>query len=149
MNSFDHRRIRDTNADSNTSQLITCRQDSDRPKIGENFRRLELIEQGAMVVNDERIEWVGPESEISSQYPDRRFDTIAAKGGVVTPGLVDPHTHPIFAATREHEFYLRNAGKSYMEIAAAGGGIRNSVRKTRAASFDQLCQNAAGFSTRC
>ena len=129
-----------------TSQLVTCRQDSDRPKIGENFRRLELIEQGAMVVNDQRIEWVGPESEISSQYPDRRFDvTIAAKGGVVTPGLVDSHTHPIFAATREHEFYLRNAGKSYMEIAAAGGGIRNSVRKTRAASFDDLCQNAVRF----
>ena len=63
----------------------------------------------------------------------------------MTPGLIDPHTHPVFAATREKEFYMRNEGKSYMEIAQQGGGIRNSVRKLRAASADALYQNACRF----
>ncbi len=130
----------------NISQLVTCRHDGDSPKIGEDFGRLELFEKGAMVVEGERVAWVGPEAALGSSYSGRRFETtVDALGSVVTPGLVDPHTHPIFAATREHEFYLRNAGKSYMEIAEAGGGIRNSVRRTRAASFDHLCENAQRF----
>lgn len=130
----------------NCSQLITCHQEVTKPKTGEQLRHLELIENGAMVVNDDRIEWVGGESEVTSRYHDRNFDEIIdAEGGIVSPGLVDAHTHPIFAATREHEFYLRNAGRSYMEIAAAGGGIRNSVRKLRAASADDLYTNAVKY----
>ena len=58
-------------------------------------------------------------------------DLLNAQGCLLTPGLVDPHTHPAFAATRELEFEMRSQGKTYQEIAAAGGGIRNSVRKLR------------------
>jgi imidazolonepropionase len=57
---------------------------------------------------------------------------------LVTPGLVDPHTHPVFSGTREDEFEWRCTGKTYVEIAAAGGGIRSSVRKLRAATEDDL-----------
>ncbi len=130
----------------NISQLVTCHPDADGPLTGDALSRLACVDRGVMVVAGERIEWVGHEFDFLPRYNDARFDTtIDAHGAVVTPGLVDPHTHPVFAMTREHEFYLRNAGKSYMEIAAAGGGIRNSVRKTRAASFDDLCENAIRF----
>ncbi len=63
---------------------------------------------------------------------------------MVTPGLIDPHTHPIFASTREDEFEMRLQGKSYMEIAEAGGGIRRSVRDLRAASRQTLLDKAKG-----
>jgi imidazolonepropionase len=99
-----------------------------------------------MVIKDDRIEWVGAETELKSAYSGVEFDEVIDCGnGLVSPGLVDPHTHPVFAATREHEFYQRNAGISYMEIAEAGGGIRNSVRKLRAATADDLYHNALRF----
>jgi len=68
----------------------------------------------------------------------RDADFLDARGGLVTPGLIDAHTHPAFAATREVEFEMRSQGKSYQEIAAAGGGIRNSVRKLRQISQTEL-----------
>jgi len=62
------------------------------------------------------------------------------KGCWALPGFVDPHTHPIFYRTRQHEFVMRTQGKSYEEIAAAGGGIRNSVRAFREASDDEIAE---------
>lgn len=64
--------------------------------------------------------------------------TYDARGGVVTPGLIDPHTHPVFAGQRFEEFGLKAAGKTYLEIHKAGGGILSTVRATRAATFSQL-----------
>ncbi len=72
-------------------------------------------------------------------YTDKDF--LDVRGKLVTPGLIDPHTHPVFKATRELEFELRSQGKSYQEIAAAGGGIRNSVRQLRATSLSDLSQS--------
>ncbi|MEA3286724.1 MAG: imidazolonepropionase [Candidatus Marinimicrobia bacterium] len=72
----------------------------------------------------------------SKSYTDPDF--LDAKNKLVTPGLIDPHTHPAFAATRELEFEMRSQGKSYQEIAEAGGGIRNSVRKLRDISESEL-----------
>ena len=67
-----------------------------------------------------------------------KFEVLDAKGMSVLPGFIDSHAHPIFAALRNNEFEMRNAGKSYLEIAEAGGGIKNSVRKLRAMSEDDL-----------
>ncbi len=64
---------------------------------------------------------------------------------MVLPGFVDAHTHPVFAATRVDEFELRAAGATYEQIAAAGGGIRSTVRKTRAASEDELFEMARRY----
>jgi imidazolonepropionase len=69
-------------------------------------------------------------------------DSIDARGGAVVPGLIDSHTHLVFAGTRENEFVMRSRGMSYLEIANAGGGIANTVRATRAASEEALVELA-------
>lgn len=69
--------------------------------------------------------------------------TVDARGGVVTPGLVEPHAHPVFAGERSLEFALKAEGRSYLEIHNAGGGILSTVRSTRAAGFDELAARCA------
>src|SRR5262249_9229411 len=88
-----------------------------------------------MVVQDGRIAWVGPRSEFPKKCG---FEIVDAGRRVVMPGFVDAHTHPVFAGNRADEFEKRAEGATYQEIAAAGGGIRSTVRKTRAASEDDL-----------
>ncbi len=133
----------------NCSQLVTCTNEGHAPKTGVSLGKLELIEHGALVFEGETIKWVGNESDVAANFPEARFEeVIDANGLLVTPGLVDPHTHPVFAATREDEFYMRNAGKTYMEIAEAGGGIRNSARRLRQADEETLYQNGMRFLNR-
>jgi imidazolonepropionase len=92
--------------------------------------------RGAIVTRDGMIEWVGQEAELPAGLrPDR---TIELAGRWVTPGLVDCHTHLVFAGQRAAEFARRTAGTSYADIARAGGGILNTVGATRAASVEQL-----------
>lgn len=97
----------------------------------------------AIAVDGERIVWVGPDSAI----PPRDRAEAAAEwrvgGRVVTPGLVDCHTHLVFGGDRAGEWERRLAGASYEEIAEAGGGIRSTVTATRAASDDELLDGAA------
>jgi imidazolonepropionase len=71
-------------------------------------------------------------------YPLGRFARLDARGGTVTPGLVDPHTHLLFAGSREDELELRQRGAGYLEILAAGGGILSTVEATRAATAEEL-----------
>jgi imidazolonepropionase len=90
-----------------------------------------------------RILAVGPEAEVRARLAgeglgESVFDVLDAAGGTVTPGLVDPHTHLLFAGTREAEWRLRQEGAGYLEILAAGGGILSTVERTRAASADDL-----------
>jgi imidazolonepropionase len=101
------------------------------------MRELSVIEDGAVLVRDGLIVGVGASSDIAGKAgQDARV--IDAQGSVVMPGYVDAHTHPVFAGTREDEYELRAAGVTYQEIAARGGGILSSVRKTRAASEQEL-----------
>ncbi len=108
-----------------------------RPRVGVELRDLAIIENGAMLLEGDRIRQVGPRAEIE---PLIRSGTtvIDAKGRLVMPGFVDAHTHPVFAGNRANEFEQRASGATYAEIAAAGGGIRSTVRQTRAATEDQL-----------
>ena len=90
-----------------------------------------------------RILAVGPRADLerlleAEGYPLGRFARLDARGGAVTPGLVDPHTHLLFAGSRENELELRQRGAGYMEILAAGGGILSTVAATRAASAEAL-----------
>jgi imidazolonepropionase len=90
-----------------------------------------------------RILDVGPRDDVEAAierqgYSLARFARLDADGGIVTPGLVDPHTHLLFGGTREGELVLRQQGAGYLEILAAGGGILSTVTATRAASEEQL-----------
>jgi len=95
-----------------------------------------VFDRGAIVTRDSTIEWVGDEHEMpAGLHPDR---TIELAGRWLTPGLVDCHTHLVFAGQRAAEFARRTAGTSYADIAREGGGILSTVRATRAASEDEL-----------
>lgn len=119
----------------NVGQLVTLA-GSRAPRRGAEMRELAIVEGGAVGIEGERIVAVGPERELLDRCdPTRVFD---AEGGVLLPGFVDPHTHLLFAGSREAEFEQRLSGRSYTEIAAAGGGIRSSVRAFRAASDESL-----------
>lgn len=109
------------------------------PFSGPEQGRIGLIEDGAIAALDGEIVAVGPTEEILAKVqetPD--VVTIDARGKVLTPGLVDAHTHLVFAGTREREFELRAKGATYAEIMAAGGGIHSTVRATREASKAEL-----------
>ncbi|MBV8073751.1 MAG: imidazolonepropionase [Acidobacteriaceae bacterium] len=95
--------------------------------------QLSIIADGTLLVRDGVIEAVGRDITVGPEY--EIFD---AAGRVVMPGFVDAHTHPVFGGNRVDEFEMRARGAAYEEIAAAGGGIRSTVRKTRAASEDEL-----------
>jgi imidazolonepropionase len=103
--------------------------------------RAQVFERGALVVRDGRIEWVGPEAELPAGIRPQR--TVELAGRWVTPGLVDCHTHLVFAGQRAAEFARRTSGSSYAEIAREGGGILNTVRATRAAGEDELVAQSA------
>jgi imidazolonepropionase len=101
-----------------------------------------LIERGAVVTEDARIAWVGPESELPAMG-HAAVEEHDLGGALLTPGLVDAHTHLVYAGHRAHEFEMRLQGASYEDIAKAGGGIRSTVAATRAASEDALFALAA------
>ena len=92
-----------------------------------------LIPDAAVLVEGDRIAWVGPRREAPKEA--REHD---CGGLLATPGLIDCHTHIVYGGSRAHEFEQRLTGVSYAEIAAAGGGIASTVRATRAASEEEL-----------
>jgi len=97
--------------------------------------RYNIIENGAIAVDGQKIVWVGP-CEQAGEFNARQKTDL--EGGIVTPGLVDCHTHLVFGGDRSHEFEQRLNGVSYSEIAAAGGGILSTVRATRESSLEHL-----------
>jgi imidazolonepropionase len=101
----------------------------DRPGLG-------LIEDAAIAARDGRIAFVGAVAALPTGWD--AVEIISLDGRLVTPGLIDCHTHLVYAGSRAHEFELRLAGASYEEIARAGGGIISTVKATRAASEEEL-----------
>jgi len=115
------------------SQLLTL---AGGPRRGNAAGDLAIIENGAILLRDGRIVETGTSRALLEKYPNEsRLD---AAGKVVMPGLVDPHTHLVWAGDRAAEFEARLQGKTYMQIMAAGGGINATVSATRAASPDEL-----------
>lgn len=99
-----------------------------------------LIERGAVLTDGDRIHWVGAESDLVPGLPVGAEHRLG--GALVTPGLIDAHTHLVYGGDRAAEFELRLEGASYETIARAGGGIRSTVAATRAASDASLLQQA-------
>jgi len=121
----------------NISQLVTMA--GPVPRLGENMKELGLIENAGVAISADEVLYVGKSGEVEGQTTLAESCTVIDAGGaVVTPGLIDPHTHPVFARTREKEFEMRTLGKTYVEIAAAGGGIRSSVRDLRETPVDEI-----------
>jgi len=122
-------------------QLVTMQGPS--PRRGRQMSDIGLVTDAAVAVAGEEIWAVGKAEEVAREVePAENCVVISAENKVVTPGLIDPHTHPVFAQTRELEFEMRLAGRTYMEIAQAGGGIRASVRHLRESSDEALYARA-------
>ncbi len=101
-----------------------------------------LIDGGALAVDGERIAWVGPAAELSAAPQQLARTVHAGAGRLVTPGLVDCHTHVVYGGNRALDFDLRTQGMGYAQIAAAGGGIRSTVAHTRHLSAEELAAEA-------
>ena len=114
------------------SQLVTAEGAS--PKHGHAMRELKIVEKAAIAISAGVIVWTGKESE----WRGETEVTVEAGGRAVVPGLVDPHTHAVWAGDRLADFEARTSGSTYEEILAAGGGIRSTIRATAAASQDDL-----------
>src|SRR2546423_516157 len=119
----------------NSSQLITCAGPA-RARRGKEMSDIGILKNSAVAVSNGRIAMIGAASDLRNAYTDA--DIIDCKGGVLTPGLVDSHTHPMFGKARFEEHEQRAAGLDYMEIAQRGGGIHASVRDSRQRSEDEL-----------
>jgi len=127
----------------NARQLLTLSSDKKAPRRSREMEELGLIEDGAVAVSGKKIVAVGKTKDVLAKVKiDRKTKIINSEDKVVLPGFVDCHTHPIFGATREEEFELRVKGKTYEEIAKAGGGIRSSVRSLRELSKAELIELA-------
>jgi imidazolonepropionase len=117
------------------AQLICVASDS-LSRRGPEMGRLDVIPDGAVVISDGVIQWVGRTSDLPPIPPDA--EVLDASGKVVLPGFIDSHTHLIFAGSRENEFEQRLQGKTYEQIAAGGGGINATVQQVRRASKEEL-----------
>jgi imidazolonepropionase len=126
------------------SQLLTL---AGAPQRGEDLGRLSIIEDGAVLIQGGEIAAVGKSEDLLQRYPHE--EKLDASGKAVLPGLVDPHTHLVWAGDRAAEFEMRLQGKTYMEIMAAGGGIASTVNATRSADpaelYQQTHQRAQGL----
>jgi imidazolonepropionase len=127
----------------NCSQLVTLAGPA-RPRCGAEMRELAVIPDGAMLVREGRIERTGSRAEIE-RLVSGDTEVVDAGGRIVLPGFVDAHAHPVFAGTRADEFEERMQGTTYAEIASRGGGIRNTVRRTREASEEELLAAARRY----
>jgi len=132
--SYADERLRATLVVRNIGQLVTVAQ---RP-IADAMGRLGVIERGALAAADGTILWVGRADGLDAAVDTAGAANVDAGGQVVTPGLVDSHTHLIFAGDRAAEFHLRHQGVSYADLLAQGYGILATVRATRQADAATL-----------
>jgi len=127
----------------NCRQLVTLAGPA-RARTGAEMRELAIVTDGALLARDGRIARVGTRAEIERAITPGT-EVVDAGGRIVLPGFVDAHTHPVFAGNRADEFEERAAGATYAEIAACGGGIRSTVRRTREASEADLLAAARRY----
>lgn len=126
----------------NISQLVAV---PPGPVRGPAFSNPPVIDRAALVIEGEKIAWLGREAD----SPGGQFEHVLdAEGGTVVPGLIDCHTHAVFAGSREDEFVRKIQGASYLEILQAGGGIRSTMRSVRAASVDEIVEESLPRLTR-
>jgi imidazolonepropionase len=122
----------------NAGELVTLKGTSDKPRIKDEMSDLGIVRDGAVAAKDGRIVAVGTTSEVLGKL-EKGFETIDASGKLVTPGLIDPHVHLVFAGSREEELEaMAVKGVPYLEIKAKGGGMPTTLKKTGEASTEEL-----------
>ncbi|MFJ7650159.1 imidazolonepropionase [Lysinibacillus sp. NPDC097279] len=124
----------------NANEVITLKSEVQGPRIKEQMRAIAVIENGSVLLQENRIVAVGSYEQLAIDFPHlvEEADVIDATGKIVMPGLVDCHTHLVHGGTREQEFNMRLNGSTYMEIMNAGGGIHATTKRTRETSFEAL-----------
>ncbi len=125
----------------NAAQVVCISGTQAQVRRGAEMQHLSVIADGAVVVNDGKIAWVGQTKDLALAEADTTI--INASGKTVLPGFIDSHTHLVFAGSREAEFEQRLEGRTYQEIAASGGGINATVHKVRQSSKEQLKAEAS------
>ncbi|WP_212920592.1 imidazolonepropionase [Ornithinibacillus bavariensis] len=113
--------------------------DKKGPVRGKAMSELTVWHDAAIGIKNDQVVWIGSGDEAKVLEASNVMD---AKGRLVTPGLVDPHTHLVFGGSREKEMALKQQGIPYLEILKQGGGILSTVRATQAASFEELLEKA-------
>jgi imidazolonepropionase len=130
----------------NVFELVTLNGSDNKPRIGKAMSDLGIIKNGSLIVSSGIIKWVGESKYLNDNLLDALDETeiqeIDCSRNTVLPGLIDPHTHIVFGGSRENEFAMRCAGKSYGEIALAGGGIKSTVKATRELDNETLMSKA-------
>ncbi len=128
---------------------MTMSSEDGKPKTSENMKDLSIIENGAVAIKEGVIKLVGTTEDLLSQIDsDDMIPQIELSDKLVLPGFVDSHTHLTFGGSRENDFAMKLAGKTYMEILDAGGGILNTLRATRDATKELLTSNAYAYANR-
>ncbi len=120
----------------NASEVVCVSQSRETVKRGSAMQQINVLKSTTIVVNNGTISWIGPSSRAPTTM--RETQEIDVSGKTILPGFVDSHTHLVFSGTREKEFEQRIEGRSYQEIAAAGGGILATVQSVRASSRQEL-----------
>jgi imidazolonepropionase len=120
----------------NAEELLTLAEGGQEFRTGKQMRELGIVRDGAIAIREGRIVAVGKTQDVTKTF--RAEHVISAKGKLVLPGFVDPHTHLVFAGSLEEEFQMRVEGASHMEILGCGGGILKIVKETRRARIDKL-----------
>eukprot|EP00063_Salmo_salar_P088944 XP_014063779.1 PREDICTED: probable imidazolonepropionase [Salmo salar] len=130
----------------NAKQVVLICNNNEKFLTKDGMQKLCVIENSSLVIgSDGLIKDIGPASTIDFQYAGVSFDkVIDATGMCVVPGLVDAHTHPVWAGDRVHEFAMKLAGATYMDVHRAGGGIHFTVEHTRAALASTLLASLTG-----
>ncbi len=129
----------------NANQVVTVASFGEKFKRGEKQGEIFVIENGSVLVRDDKIEWVGRAIDFNFGLYGDEIEVFDVSGKVLMPGFIDAHTHLVFAGTREDEFDLRIKGFTYQQIAKMGGGILSTVEKTRKATADELFKIACGY----
>ncbi|MFP7225122.1 imidazolonepropionase [Priestia filamentosa] len=124
------------------TQLATLAGEGKGPRSQEAMSELGLIEDGSLWIENGIIQAVGTTNELEKRYAEKLHtaDIVEASNHLVTPGLVDPHTHVVYGGSREREFEMRLEGATYMDIMNAGGGIHATARMTREAIEEELLE---------
>ncbi len=127
----------------NASELVTMAGPA-APRRGSDLGFVGSLSDGAVAIRNGKILAAGATADIRARFSQSRGKPLDASGKTVIPGFVDPHTHPVFAGSRENELVMKLEGRGYMEILASGGGIQRTVRATRAASEKELLAATLG-----